>query len=158
MTFRSLVKEGLEVLKIHAVRDVTQHDGSTDVDAGLNLVEVHSLRLIPFPEFQISLVDWGVIRKGPPVGLEAASTMATVSSTVGTTEAARSVLTTRARRVSSSVTASSVVGVAIVEFTGNSKVLGSSDQVIHTGSSRVDITHVTRRHIGLDRHCDGVLR
>jgi hypothetical protein len=69
----------LQVLRVDTVGDVAQHDGGTDVDAGLNLHQIDGLRLIPSPEIHVRLMDRGVSGQGPSVGLDAVRRMPTVS-------------------------------------------------------------------------------
>lgn len=154
MALRSIIEEQLQVLKVDTVGDVAQHDSSANIDTGLNLVDADCLRLVPAPELQIGLVTWAIA--GKPVGLTA-RVVATITTTVASTEATRGVFPTRAGTVTITVVTSCVVVVAFVGLTRNGKVISGSHQVSHTRSGRVDVAHVAGRLIRLDRHGDRFL-
>jgi hypothetical protein len=163
MTLGGSVEEQLQVLEVNTVRDVAQHDGGTDIDAGLDLHQVDGLGLVPSPELHVRLVDRGVSGQGPPVGLDAARRMATVTTTVATTvvtttETAGSVVATMTRSIATSLRTGGVVVVAVIGLTGDGKVLSSVHKVNHTRSGRMNVALVTRCNILLYAHSHGVLK
>jgi hypothetical protein len=154
MTLGGSVEEQLQVLEVNTVRDVAQHDGGTDIDAGLDLHQVDGLGLVPSPELHVRLVDRGVSGQGPPVGLDAARRMATVT----TTETAGGVVVTMTRSIATSLRTGGVVVVAVIGLTGDGKVLSSVHKVNHTRSGRMNVALVTRCNILLYAHSHGVLK